>query len=179
MLSVVGGFIGIPEVFAENKHWLEQFLSPVFAASTKLSETHHLSHSQEYIMMGAVTVLIIVVIFISIKSFKKYTGDNQSSGSGLGKLLENKWYIDELYNTVIVNPINIFSNFLKNIVEKKGIDGVVNGVGKLVTYSSRQLRLVQSGQVASYLLIMILSIVVFFLIWFNDLTIMRFLNKIF
>jgi len=179
VLSVVGGFIGIPEVFAENKHWLEHFLSPVFAESTKLVEAHHLSHSQEYIMMGTVTVLIIGVILYSINSFKKYTGEGDVESSGIGKLLENKWYIDNLYNTLIVNPINTFSDFLKNTVEKKGIDGVVNGVGKLVTYSSRQLRLVQSGQVASYLLIMILSIVVFFLIWFNDLTIMRFLNKIF
>jgi len=52
-------------------------------------------------------------------------------------------------------------------------------VGKLVAYSSRQLRLIQSGQVASYLLIMILSMVVFFIVWFNDITIMRFLGKIF
>jgi len=179
VLSVVGGFIGIPEVFAENKHWLEHFLSPVFAESTKLAEAHHLSHTQEYIMMGTVTVLIIGVILYSINSFNKYTGEGDVESSGIGKLLENKWYIDKLYNTVIVNPINTFASFLKNIFEKKGIDGVVNGVGKLVTYSSRQLRLVQSGQVASYLLIMILSIVVFFLIWFNDLSIMRFLNKIF
>jgi len=64
-------------------------------------------------------------------------------------------------------------------VEKSGIDGVVNGVGKFIAYSSRQVRLVQSGQVASYLLIMILSLVVFFIVWFNDLTIMGFLNKLF
>ena len=179
VLSVVGGFIGIPEVFAENKHWLEHFLAPVFAASTKLAEVHHLSHAQEYIMMGSVTVLIIGVIVYSINTFKKFSGEKEVAASGFGKLLENKWYIDELYNTLIVNPINSFAGFLKNIIEKKGIDGVVNGVGKLVTYSSRQLRLVQSGQVASYLLIMILSIVVFFLIWFNDLTIIRFLNTIF
>ena len=179
VLSVVGGFIGIPEVFAENKHWLEHFLSPVFAESTKLSEVHHLSHSQEYIMMGSVTILIVGAILYAMKSFKKYTGEGEIEASGLGKLLENKWHIDELYNTVIVHPINTFASFLKNIIEKKGIDGLVNGVGKLVSYSSRQLRLVQSGQVASYLLIMILSIVVFFLIWFNDLSIMRFVNKIF
>ncbi len=179
VLSVVGGFIGIPEVFAENNHWLEHFLSPVFAESTKLAEVHHLSHSQEYIMMGTVTVLIVGVILFSLNTFKKYTGGEKSAETGFGKLVENKWYIDELYNTIIVHPINTFSNFLKNVIEKRGIDGAVNGVGKLVSYSSRQLRLVQSGQVASYLLIMILSIVVFFLIWFNDISIMRFINKIF
>jgi NADH-quinone oxidoreductase subunit L len=75
--------------------------------------------------------------------------------------------------------LNALGGVLKNIVEKSGIDGAVNGVGKLVAYSSRQLRLIQSGQVASYLLIMILSMVVFFIVWFNDITIMRFLGKIF
>jgi len=94
-------------------------------------------------------------------------------------VLLNKWYVDELYNTIIVNPLNGLGGLLKNVVEKSGIDGAVNGVGKLVAYSSRQLRLIQSGQVASYLLIMILSLVVFFIVWFNDLTIMRFLNNIF
>jgi NADH-quinone oxidoreductase subunit L len=55
----------------------------------------------------------------------------------------------------------------------------VNGVGKLVGYGSRQLRLLQSGQVGNYLLIMVLAIVVFVLVWFNDITIMSYLNRFF
>jgi NADH-quinone oxidoreductase subunit L len=179
VLSVVGGFIGIPAVFAENQHWLQNFLAPIFAESTKLSEAHHLSHSQEYLMMGVVTLLIVLVIAFAVKSFRNYTNANESNESGLGKVLMNKWYVDELYNTIVVNPLNALGGLLKNVVEKSGIDGAVNGVGKLVAYSSRQLRLIQSGQVASYLLIMILSMVVFFIVWFNDVTIVRFLDKIF
>ena len=179
VLSVVGGFIGIPSVFAENQHWLQNFLAPIFAESTKLSEAHHLSHSQEYLMMGVVTLLIVLVIAFAVKSFRNYTNANESNESRLGKVLMNKWYVDELYNTIVVNPLNALGGLLKNVVEKSGIDGAVNGVGKLVAYSSRQLRLIQSGQVASYLLIMILSMVVFFIVWFNDATIVRFLDKIF
>ncbi len=179
VLSVVGGFIGIPAVFAENQHWLQNFLAPIFAESTKLAEAHHLSHSQEYLMMGVVTLLIVIVIAFAVKTFKHYTSANETTESGLGKLLMNKWYVDELYNTIVVNPLNALGGLLKNVVEKAGIDGAVNGVGKLVAYGSRQLRLIQSGQVASYLLIMILSMVVFFIIWFNDATIIRYLDKIF
>lgn len=179
VLSVVGGFIGIPAVFAENQHWLQNFLAPIFAESTKLAEAHHLSHTQEYLMMGVVTLLIVIVIAFAVKTFKHYTSANETSESGLGKLLMNKWYVDELYNTIVVNPLNALGGLLKNVVEKAGIDGAVNGVGKLVAYGSRQLRLIQSGQVASYLLIMILSMVVFFIIWFNDATIIRYLDKIF
>lgn len=179
ILSVVGGWVGIPEVFAEHAHSLEHFLAPIFAESAKLAEQHHLSASQEYLMMGASTAAIIVVILLAINSYKKYQASDEAAASGLGKVLENKWYIDELYDAVVVNPLHSIAGFFKNIIEKSGIDGLVNGVGKLVGYGSRQLRLVQSGQVGNYILIMVLCMVVFFLIWFNDATIIRFISKLF
>jgi NADH-quinone oxidoreductase subunit L len=51
-------------------------------------------------------------------------------------------------------------------VEAKGIDGLVNGVGRAVQYSARQLRLVQSGQVGLYVLLMVLSMAIMLLIQF-------------
>jgi NADH-quinone oxidoreductase subunit L len=179
ILSVVGGWIGIPEVFAANAHSLEHFLAPIFAESAKLAEHHHLEASQEYLMMGASTAAIIIVILFAVNSYKKYQASTTEESAGMGKVLENKWYIDELYDAVVVNPLHVLAGFFKNIIEKSGIDGLVNGVGKLVGYGSRQLRLVQSGQVGNYILIMVLAMVVFFLVWFNDATIIRFFSKIF
>jgi NADH-quinone oxidoreductase subunit L len=181
VLSVVGGWIGIPEVFAEHAHSLEHFLAPIFAESTKLAEHHHLSASKEYLLMGSTTAGIILIIFAAINSYKKYqaTEEKEEEKTLISKLLENKWYIDELYDAVIVNPLNVLAGFFKNIVEKSGIDGLVNGVGRLVGYGSRQLRLLQSGQVGNYILIMVLAMVVFFLVWFNDAVIWNFFSKIF
>jgi NADH-quinone oxidoreductase subunit L len=178
ILSVAGGWIEIPDVFAENANSLEHFLAPIFAESAIIAEHHHLSASQEYMMMGGSTVLIISVIVLTISRYKKYQATEEAN-TGLSKLLENKWYVDELYDAVIVNPLNVLAGFFKNIVEKSGIDGLVNGVGKLVGYGSRQLRLLQSGQVGNYILIMVLAMVVFFLVWFNDTTIWNFFSKIF
>ncbi|SJZ75806.1 NADH-quinone oxidoreductase subunit L [Sediminibacterium ginsengisoli] len=178
ILSVAGGWIGIPDVMIEHGHQLEHFLAPVFAESAKLAEHHHLEASTEYMFMGVSTVAIIIVIILAVNAYRKYQ-DNGAENTGLGKVLENKWYIDELYDAVIVNPLNALAGFLKNVVEKSGIDGVVNGVGRLVGYGSRQLRLLQSGQVGNYILVMVLAMVVFVLIWFNDQTIMDFLSKIF
>ncbi len=178
VLSVIGGFVGIPEVFAANAHSLEHFLAPVFAESTRLVEHHHIGASQEYLMMGGSTLAILVVIFFAVRSYQNYQL-KQEEETGLSKALVHKWYVDELYNSIIVNPLHALAGFFKNIVEKSGIDGLVNGVGKLVGYSSRQLRLLQSGQVGNYILIMVLAMVVFILIWFNDITIMRFFSKIF
>ncbi|NCI51669.1 NADH-quinone oxidoreductase subunit L [Sediminibacterium roseum] len=179
ILSVAGGWIGIPEVFAEHAHSLEHFLAPVFAESAKIAgEHHHLEASQEYMMMGGTTVLIIIAIVIAVTKFKKYENTG-AENTGIAKVLENKWYVDELYNAIIVNPLNALAGFFKNIVEKSGIDGLVNGVGRMISYGSRQLRLLQSGQVGNYILVMVLAMVVFFLIWFNDVTIVQFFNKIF
>lgn len=178
VLSVVGGFVGIPEVFASDAHSLEHFLAPIFAESNKLAHAHHLTHSQEYIMMGISTVLIIGVILFAVTKFKKAAGVNDEN-TGVAKVLENKWYVDELYDTIIIKPLHLLSVFFKNILEKNIIDGVVNGVGKLVGYGSRQLRLLQSGQVGNYILVMVMVMVIFVLIWFNDLTIMKFLKKLF
>lgn len=178
VLSVVGGFVGIPEVFAADAHSLENFLSPIFAESSKLAHEHHLTHSQEYIMMGVSTILIIGIIVFAVTKFKK-ASNIQDENSGIGKVLENKWYVDELYDTVIVKPLHLLSVFFKTILEKNIIDGMVNGVGKIVGYGSRQLRLLQSGQVGNYILVMVMVMVIFILIWFNDLTIMKFLKKLF
>ena len=128
--------------------------------------------------MGISTALIIGVILFAVTKFKKAAGVNDEN-TGVAKVLENKWYVDELYDTIIVKPLHLLSVFFKNILEKNVIDGVVNGVGKLVGYGSRQLRLLQSGQVGNYILVMVMVMVIFVLIWFNDLTIMNFLKKLF
>ena len=77
---------------------------------------------------------------------------------------ENKWYVDELYDTIIVKPVQSLAKYFNNVLEKKGIDGFVNGVGKAVNYSSRQIRLLQTGQVGNYVLMMVLGILLFFII---------------
>ncbi len=175
--AVVAGFIGIPELFAPNAHALEHFLAPVFAGSKALTHAHHPEASTEWILMGTATTIILIVIVYAITKFKKY--EKAEPNTGIATILENKWYIDELYDTVIVKPLYWFASFLKNSIEKFVIDGAVNGVGKLVGYGSRQFRLLQSGQVGSYILMMVMALVLFIIIWFNDNTIMYFIRKIF
>jgi NADH-quinone oxidoreductase subunit L len=179
ILSVVGGWIGFPEWILPNAHRLEALLAPIFARSTALATEHaHLTHAQEMMMTVGATLAIGLVILLAIRSFLRKQ-ISSSPSTGLAGILENKWYVDEIYDNAIVKPLQSFADLLKNVIEKSGIDGLVNGVGKLVHYGSRQFRLVQSGQVGNYLLIMVLSMVVFFLVWFNDSTLMKLLHNIF
>jgi len=164
ILAVVGGFIGIPEVFMKDGHWLEHFLSPIFAASYKLKEINPANHSTEYALMGASVLLAVIAIAYAVNRFSRKP-DLEEAG-GVGKLVANKWYVDEIYDAIVVKPLNALGRFLDNVIEKSGIDWIVNGVGRGVQYGSRQLRLLQSGQVGSYVLLMIVGMIILFVLQF-------------
>lgn len=161
ILSAVAGFIGIPAVLG-GTHQLENFLSPVFAGSVALQHAAHPDHTTEYLLMGISVGLSVLVLLYAITRFSKKP--DMDSPRGLGKLLENKWYVDELYDMIVVKPLHRVSVLLNNVAEKMGIDGVVNGVGKFVSYGSRQLRLLQNGQVGVYILIMVAALLILFII---------------
>lgn len=169
VLAVIGGWIGIPEVFMHGGHKLEAFLEPIFAKSKYHllihGHNHHLSHTTEYILMAVSVGGALIALLYAWNKFSKYE-KTDAEETGFGKILANKWYVDELYDAVIVKPRNAFAGFLNNIVERKGVDGLVNGVGKAVSYGSRQIRLLQSGQVGAYVLLMVVGMLVLFIIKF-------------
>ncbi|HWB26049.1 MAG TPA: NADH-quinone oxidoreductase subunit L [Chitinophagaceae bacterium] len=179
-LATVGGLLGIPEVFVKDSNWLEKFLAPVFAGSTALTQAKPAegNSSMELVYMFVVAAIIVAVIAFAWSKYKKYEKTTEPE-TGLGKVLANKWYVDEIYDAIVVRPLNALAGFLKNVVEKSGIDGFVNGVGRFVQYSSRQLRLLQSGLAGNYILYMVLSIVVLFVIFWNQTQIVQFLENIF
>ena len=169
--SAIAGALGIPALMGGN-HWLSHQLIPI------IGEAHeaHLSHETEWILMGVSVTIALIALLIAVSRYKKQADEEPTST--LGKFLYNKWYIDELYNNAIVEPLNKMSGFLKEIIERKVIDGAVNGTGKLVQYGARQIRLIQSGQVGYYILFMVLSLVLMIVLWFNDIAILRFLYKL-
>jgi NADH-quinone oxidoreductase subunit L len=164
LLAAVAGFLGIPEVFAADSHWLEHFLEPVFAASVDLkpvSADHVLDKGLELGLMGiSVAVALIGTIWAWGRFSRKPELDEPT---GFGKVLANKWYVDEFYDAIIVRPLDGFSKFCAWI-DRWVIDWIVNGVGKAVQYGSRQIRLLQSGQVGGYVLLMVVGIIVLFLV---------------
>jgi len=167
VLAVIGGWIGIPEVFMHGGHRLEAFLEPVFANTNEYVKANHpheaLSHSTEYMLMGISVVGALAALLFAWNKFSKYEKTDMQE-TGFGKVLENKWYVDELYDSIIVKPVGSLATFFNNILEKRGIDGFVNGVGKAVNYGSRQIRLLQSGQVGTYVLLMVVGVLVLFII---------------
>ncbi len=156
--SVVGGYVGMPPVISEH-HTLNTYLSPVVANL----HVHHLEHATEWMLMGLSTTLVIVMIIIAYTATKK---PNFVANTGLAKVLENKWYVDELYDAIVLRPLGKLSQLLDRFAERMGIDGVVNGVGKTVRWGSDRVRLLQTGQVGFYIFAMVIGITLLFAISF-------------
>jgi NADH-quinone oxidoreductase subunit L len=163
ILAVVGGWIGIPEVLMHGGHRLESFLEPIFANSNQIAAKHELSHTTEYALMGLSVGGALIALIFAWKKFSQYE-KVEVNETGIGKVLANKWYVDELYEKIIVQPLQSLATFFNQVVEKNIIDGLVNGVGKAINYGSRQIRLLQSGLVGNYILLMVIGMLVLFII---------------
>jgi NADH-quinone oxidoreductase subunit L len=79
---------------------------------------------------------------------------------GLYRLLSNKYYVDEIYDAAVVQPVEIVSeDGLWKGVDVGLIDRIVNGVGGLVGGGSEVLRLFQTGSVRTYATSLFLGVV--------------------
>lgn len=161
ILAAVAGFLGIPEALMPHAHALEHFLAPVLSSGGEEHAAVEMSRGTELGLMALSAGLALVVSFLAWSRFK--SKPELAEPTGFGKVLANKWYVDELYNAIIVRPLNGLAKFFVWL-ERWIIDGAVNGVGRLVQYGGRQLRLLQSGQVGGYVLLMVIGILALFLV---------------
>ncbi len=165
LLSIIGGFIGIPEIFSgEHGNKFHNWLAPVFKdADRKLATFNMHTHFEEILLMVISVILVLAAIWFARYIYlKKPSIAVQTSQrfKGIYNLLWNKYFVDEAYDTVIVNPIlNTSRSFLWKIADNKIIDGTVNGVAKIIDIISINIRKLQTGVAQFYALVMVLGIV--------------------
>ena len=155
--SVMAGWVGIGGRF-------ERFLEPSFRAGTVAGAG---LTAEEAGLAGALMAASSIVAFAGIGIAWWFFLKNRRAAramserfSGLYRLLGNKYYVDEIYNAVVVEPIHIISEHgLWKGIDVRGIDGAVNDVGGIVRGSSQLLRLVQTGSVRSYAASLFLGVV--------------------
>jgi len=162
VLSVVGGFIGVPEIF-HAPHLLEGFLAPVFADSEMKTLPTHMNEGTELTLIILALAIAIAMIYFAYDRYVKkenLPADEDEEINPAQKLVYNKYYIDEFYNAVITKPVDWLSDKFYRFMELRFVDAIVNGIGTSVNWGSRTLRLIQTGSIELYLLIMVLGIAV-------------------
>lgn len=165
LLSVIGGFVGVPEIFSgEHGNQFHNWLAPIFKdADRKLSTFNMHSHFEEISLMVISIVFVLAAIWLARYIYLKKPSIAVKTAQrfkGVYNLLWNKYYVDETYDTIIVNPILQTSrSFLWKIADNKIIDGTVNGVAKAIDIISANIRKLQTGVAQFYALVMVLGIV--------------------
>jgi NADH-quinone oxidoreductase subunit L len=163
ILSAIGGVIGLPGLL-HAPHSLENFLSPVYEGRETILasigyEQEHLSHQTEWMLIGITVAAVLVVIFAASRIFAGYQKEGEPTAF-LRKLVYNKYYVDELYNAIIVKPVMMVSEVLFSVFESIFIDGFSIVTAKLAIASGKTLRLIQTGNAGTYLFIMVAGIIV-------------------
>jgi NADH-quinone oxidoreductase subunit L len=166
ILSAIGGFIGIPELFSgEHGNIFHGWLAPVFkAAELKLDHFGNHTHFEEYLLMAISVAGALGGIFVARHFYlnKPDIADNISKRfKRIYRILFNKYYVDEIYDTVVINPIvKSSTSFLWKIFDTKIIDGLINRAARSVGDLSSVIRKIQTGVVQSYALVMMVGILI-------------------
>jgi NADH-quinone oxidoreductase subunit L len=162
-LAALGGFVGVPALLGGSNH-LATFLNPVFGhAQETFNLSAHGSHATEYGLMFFSVVVASIGIGIALYMYNKnpdLPGKFVARFPGLHRAVFNKWYVDEIYDALFVNPTKKLGTFLWKGFDVKLVDGVVNGVAATVEACARGMRYTQSGLIASYAMTMVIGVFV-------------------
>lgn len=152
LLSIVGGWVGVPE-FLGGHNEIGTFLDPVFSVGT-VQVTEVVSRGTEFGLAAFSVLVALIGLFIAYVLYYKKPGTAAAFAQkfpALYRLVENKFYVDEIYQAVIVTPLLVISRLiLGGLID----GGIVNGSGFVAGASARGLgslaRRIQSGNIRSY-----------------------------
>ena len=142
---------------------LETFLDPVFKASEEILQNKSpLSEGTNFMLMALTLFLILISIFLTYSIFVRKNHLPPQEGTltgGFSRLAGSKFYIDELYDNLIIKPLYRLSAFLNDTVDLKVFDNIVESTGKFVMFAGSRIRLLQTGNVGFYLFAMVIGII--------------------
>jgi len=164
LLSLVGGVLNLPALVGGGQ-WLHHWLAPVTAGAAGFLPEADLEHGTELTLVGIAVAIALVGILAAWRLLKPadlVPARLARPERGLGRLLWRKWYVDELYDAVIVRPLTWVSrNLLWRFLDQGVVDGAgVNGAARL----SRGLGWIgswlQTGEVGLYVVVFVIGVVV-------------------
>ncbi|HMB79983.1 MAG TPA: NADH-quinone oxidoreductase subunit L [Vicinamibacterales bacterium] len=158
--SVVAGYAGLPSILGGGD-WFARYLEPSFGVAPVEEVAEHGLEGVLMLVSIAVAAAGIGIAWYFFLKNRRAADEMAGRFGGLQTLLLNKYYVDEIYDATIVQPIRIASeDGLWKVIDVRFIDAAVNGVGLTVAGASERLRRVQTGSVRSYAASVFLGVVV-------------------
>jgi len=167
ILSAAGGLLNVPELYhgsARLHHWLE----PITQPGAAMVPEAHLSTTTEWMLVGVavlIAVLGIVGAWRLLNPAALVPARAAPAERGFARILRHKWYVDEIYDALIVRPLVWLSTeILWKRVDQQAIDGAtVNGVARGARALGWANRWLQTGQVGVYVAVFVVGVLL--IIW--------------
>lgn len=171
VLSVVGGLVNVePEVpvvgwfqavaiggAAALHHWLE----PVFAPAQALTPAGVAAHptAVPVVLAIGIGVLGLILAFGLLRPERLRPASEAPEERGFQRVLYRKWFVDEIYDALVVRPLTALARAGDRLVDNRLIDGLVDGTGRFAQGLGLVVGRLQSGQVNTYAFVLTLGAV--------------------
>ena len=182
VLSVFGGWINVPEAIRTSflglggvlpmGEWLHHWLEPLTEQAHRIQEANlgEVAHTAPFFgggevlwaVMSFVAAGAVVAASIWLISGQKHlpAKDDETEPTGFAAILLNKYYVDEIYDRLVVQPVVWLSRFCWRVIDAGIIDGFVNSVGWLSKGVGWGASMFQTGTVNTYAFVLTLGVLV-------------------
>mgnify|MGYP005987868833 FL=1 len=153
MGAIGAGFLNLPAIFG-GEHLVDTWLGQLN------SKTIHMSHSTEYILMGASILVAAMGILVAYKKYANFDVTKPEEEVGL---IGNKFYVDEVYDVVFVKSLKKLSTFIDKILDDKIIDGFIMSSSNSFVNIGKKVAMLQNANVRFYAAFMLLGMTCIFI----------------
>jgi len=151
--AIGAGFLNFPAIFG-GSHFVDTWLAQLN------SKTIHLSHSTEYILMGASILVAAMGILVAYKKYANFDVTKPEEEVGL---IGNKFYVDEVYDVVFVKSLKKLSTFIDKILDDRIIDGFIMNSSNGFVNIGKKVAMLQNANVRFYAAFMLLGMTCIFI----------------
>ena len=163
-LSLAGGALNLPELVG-GKPWLEHWLQPVTALADRMRPVVELSPVVEWTLVGGAVLVAALGMLGAVRLLRPealVAVRLAPPETGLGRVLWKKWYVDEIYDAVIVRPVQwLAREVLWKTIDVRLVDGLlVNGsatTSRALGWLGSRL---QTGEVGFYVALFVVGVLV-------------------
>ena len=161
VLTAIGGLINLP-AFAGGHHWLESWLEPVTAAGAAFARVELPHGSTELLLVGGAVLVGVVGLVLGYRATLAHripAAREAPEDTGLARVLNRKYYVDELYDAAVVHPlVRLSRTVLWKGVDQGLIDGAaVNGTARVSRGLGWLGSRLQTGQVGVYVVLFLVG----------------------
>jgi NADH-quinone oxidoreductase subunit L len=141
--SVIGGALSFPQGLPKAG-LLDHFLAPVIG-----EHAPHEGLGVLIVMWALAAVGVLLASWVYGADLERRAAVRLRLGP-VNSIVRKKFFVDEIYATVIVAPLRVLASFLAGVVDRRIIDGAVNGAGSVISKAAGSWRHLQSGFVRNY-----------------------------